>query len=87
MVTSRCQKLPGMTDPLTTQLSSAGTVPPSKRPKLDSVGDGTGEPNGPSEGELSRGGALAFSDGRLRPETVYVSLAGDLCQFPCFSGR
>jgi hypothetical protein len=41
VVTSRCQKLPGMTDPLTTQLSSAGTVPPSKRPKLDSVGDGT----------------------------------------------
>ncbi|CAI8041584.1 CREB-binding protein [Geodia barretti] len=39
-----------MTDPLTTQLPSAGTVPPSdsvedvstsKRPKLDSVGDGT----------------------------------------------
>lgn len=43
VVQNRCQKLPGMTDPLSTQLPPAGNVPPSKKLKLDSVSDG-GEP-------------------------------------------
>ena len=43
VVYSRRQKLPGMTDPLTSQLPAAGIVPPTKRIKIDSVGDGTGE--------------------------------------------
>ena len=67
-----------MTDPLTTQLPSTGTVPPTKRIKLDSVGDGTGESRlcSPPARELadmavSRGGALAFLDPRV-------------CLGPCF---
>ena len=40
VVQNLCQKLPGMTDPLSTQLPPAGNVPPSKKLKLDSVSDG-----------------------------------------------
>ena len=35
-----------MTDSLSTQLPPTGSVPPSKKIKLDSVSDGTGEPCG-----------------------------------------
>lgn len=44
VVQNLCQKLPGMTDPLSTQLPPSGNVPPSKKLKLDSVSDGAGEP-------------------------------------------
>lgn len=42
-VRNRCHTLSEMTDQLNTPLSAIGGGPPSKRPKLDSVGDGTGK--------------------------------------------
>lgn len=68
VVQNLCQKLPGMTDPLSTQLPPSGNVPPSKKLKLDSVSDGAGEPCWRFARRVGQKGCKPFAGRRAFPD-------------------